>query len=65
MEIPTESPRKYGVWSDDVSELASGLTGGKPVRNSSNAGDPEPQPATEVDEDFLRTLGDSADKYGR
>lgn len=67
MELPVESPNKYGKWNDDSDEFAV-LLGGKPAARRAAV------PATEtaqseggaVDEDFLRSLvNDSESKYGR
>jgi hypothetical protein len=66
-ELPIESPHKYGRFDDDVTDLAVGLNGGKPLPSNSGhnslAVDHVPDD-NEVDEDFFGTLRDTSKKYG-
>lgn len=63
-EVPLEGRNKYGDWDADSDEFADLLIGRQPrARRADSAlhiSDESP-----LDETFLRTLGDSSDKYGR
>jgi hypothetical protein len=67
VEMPIESPRKYGVFDDDADAFARVL-GGKPTAARLNVSAREATPGGEepITEDDLRGMfRDSQDKYGK
>ena len=64
MELPTESPRKYGVYEDDFDELADALSGREPRKRVDPRGGFGVSHTDAVDEDFLRVAGNPRNHYG-
>jgi hypothetical protein len=60
-----DNPNKYGKDSfDDISELASGLTGGRINGDRNPAAGPKPSRTDEVDASFWDAVRNSTAKYG-
>ena len=63
-DIPIESPNKYGRMDDDLTEFADALAGRSTGDNRDRRPRTDIQAPDQIDEDFLRTLGNPGNHYG-